>query len=162
MMFRPLHPLTRTLAAAAIVGAFALVGPANAASNTGDAAPAMGGPAAATAQADGIEKRIAHLHSAMHITAAQEPQWTTVAQAMRDNAKAMDAMIKARTANAKTMTAIDDLVSYEKMAAAHEDGLSKFIPVFQALYEGMSDDQKKTTDTIFRSHGSPEKRVSRN
>jgi len=72
---------------------------------------------------------------------------------MRDNAKNMDALIKERSTNAKTMTAIDDLRSYEKLAAAHEDGLKTFIPLFSTLYEAMSDDQKKSADAVFRSHG---------
>ncbi|HLN23428.1 MAG TPA: Spy/CpxP family protein refolding chaperone [Patescibacteria group bacterium] len=144
MMFRLTIPLTRALAAAALLGAVTLVGPADATT-----------PAASTsaAQTDHVEKRISDLHGKLHITAEQEPRWTAVAQAMRDNAKNMDALIKERTANAKTMTAVEDLQSYEKLAAAHEDGLKTFIPLFSTLYDSLSDDQKKIADTIFRSHG---------
>jgi hypothetical protein len=102
---------------------------------------------------DQVEARISSLHHKLQISAAQEPQWAIVAQAMRDNAKSMDALIKERAANGKTMTAVDDLRSYEKLAAAHEDGLNKFIPVFQALYDSLSVDQKKSADAAFRSHG---------
>jgi hypothetical protein len=71
---------------------------------------------------------------------------------MRDNAKTMDALHKARAGNANTITAIDDLKSYSEIAAVHADGIKKFIPVFAALYDTMPDDQKKNADAIFRSH----------
>ena len=94
------------------------------------------------------------MHYKFHITAAQEPQWTAVTQVMRDNAMSMDALIKDRVTNASSMSAMDDLVSYERLAAAHEEGIKKLIPVFQTLYDGMSDTQKKSADTAFRSHPS--------
>ena len=72
---------------------------------------------------------------------------------MRDNAKTMEALIKARSEKAGTMTAVDDLKSYGEIAEAHADGLKKFIPAFEPLYAGMSDAQKKSADTLFRHHG---------
>ncbi len=72
---------------------------------------------------------------------------------MRDNAKTMEALTKARTENAKAMTAIEDLKSYGAIAEAHADGIRKFTPVFEALYNSMSDEQKKNADTVFRGHG---------
>jgi hypothetical protein len=142
--------------AAAFLGAFALAGTCYAASSTDASAPAAT-PAAKSSSGkmsavDHVEKRISELHAKLHITAAQETQWATVAQAMRDNAQNMDALIKDRSAQATKMTAVEDLVSYEKLAAAHEDGLKKFIPVFQTLYDGMSDAQKKSADAAFRGH----------
>ncbi len=159
-MFRLTNPVTRTLAATAFLGAITFAGAAYAASGTDAAAPAATpvatGSPAKMAPMDQVEKRIGDLHRKLRITAAQETQWAAVAQAMRDNAQTMDALIKDRSANAKTMTAVEDLVSYEKLAAAHEDGLKKFVPVFQTLYDGMSDEQKKSADAAFRSHGSHE------
>ena len=87
------------------------------------------------------------------ITPEQEEAWNDVAQVMRDNAKTMEALIKARTENASTMTAVDDLKSYGEIAEAHADGIKNFISVFEPLYAGMSDAQKKTADTLFRHHG---------
>ena len=100
---------------------------------------------------DRVEARIKELHATLHITQAQEGLWTNVTQVMRDNAQTMDALIKARADNAKTMTAVDDLKSYSDIAEAHAAGLKKFIRVFEALYASMSDAQKKNADTIFRS-----------
>src|SRR5712691_6464449 len=92
---------------------------------------------------DRVEARIKELHAKLHITQAQEGLWTNVTQVMRDNAQTMDALAKARAANAKTMTAVDDLKSYGDIADAHAAGLKKFTPVFGALYASMSDAQKK-------------------
>ena len=101
---------------------------------------------------DRVEARIKELHAKLHITQAQEGLWTNVTQVMRDNAQTMDALIKARSDQAPTMSALDELKSYSDIAEAHAAGLKKFIPVFEALYTSMSDAQKKNADTLFRSH----------
>ena len=103
-------------------------------------------------RADRVEARIKVLHTKLNITPAQEELWNKVAQAMRDNAKTMEALIKARSEKAGTMTAVDDLKSYSEIAEAHADGLKKFVPAFEPLYAGMSDAQKKSADTLFRQH----------
>ena len=104
-------------------------------------------------RADRVEARIKELHTKLKITPAQEELWNNVAQVMRDNAKTMEALIKARSEKARTMTAVEDLKSYGEIAEAHADGLKKFIPAFEPLYAGMSDAQKKSADKLFRQHG---------
>jgi hypothetical protein len=153
-MFLPTISLTRTLAAATLLGTVALAGSGYAQMA---ATPVAAEDMAKTAKLGNLEKRISNLHDKLHITAAQETQWTAVAQTMRDNAESMDALIKDRSANAGAMTAMDSLRSYQKLAEAHEDGLKKFIPAFQSLYDQMSADQQKAADTAFRNHGSHEK-----
>jgi hypothetical protein len=81
---------------------------------------------------------------------------------MRDDAKTMDALNQARFEKAKTMTAVEDLKSYREVAQAHADGLRNFIPVFEELYTGMSDDQKKDADTLFRQGSHHRKAKGRN
>jgi hypothetical protein len=98
-----------------------------------------------------VEARIKELHDELKITQAQEDLWSNVSQVMRDNEKAMESLHKARSENAKTMTAVEDVKSYAGIAEAHADGLKKFVPVFEALYNSMSDEQKKNADTIFGS-----------
>jgi hypothetical protein len=118
------------------------------------ASPESGPAAAVTAsKADRVEARITELHTKLKITPAQEELWNNVTQVMRDDAKTMEALIKARSEKASTMTAVDDLKSYSDIAAAHADGLKKFIAAFEPLYAGMSDAQKKSADTLFRQHG---------
>jgi hypothetical protein len=115
------------------------------------ASPDPGMATAGTAP-DRVEARIKMLHTKLNITPAQEELWNKVAQAMRDNAKAMEPLIKARSEKAPTMTAIDDLKSYSEIADAHADGLKKFIQAFEPLYAAMSDAQKKSADKLFRQH----------
>ena len=118
------------------------------------ASPESGRATAGTvSKTDRVEARIKELLAKLKITPAQEELWNKVTEVMRDNAKTMEALIKARSENASTMTAIDDLKSYGEIADAHADGIKKFIPVFEPLYASMSDVQKKNADTFFRHHG---------
>jgi hypothetical protein len=144
-----IYPITLAVAAALLAFiVLASASPARAAS------PQPGMATAGTAsKADRVEARIKDLHTKLKITPAQEELWNNVAQTMRDNAKTMEALIKARSEKAGTMTAVDDLKSYSEIAEAHADGLKKFVPAFEPLYAGMSDAQKKSADTLFRQHG---------
>ena len=72
---------------------------------------------------------------------------------MRDNAKTMDALTRARVDQAPTMTAVEDLKSYTAITQAHAEGLTKFLPAFEALFASMSDAQKAEANTMFRGHG---------
>jgi periplasmic protein CpxP/Spy len=102
-----------------------------------------------SAKADRAEARIKELHTKLKITPAQEEPWNNVAQAMRDNPKTMEALIKARVEKEGTMTAVEDLQSYGEIAQAHADGIKAFIPIFEPLYASMSDAQKKDADRLF-------------
>ena len=109
---------------------------------------------------DRTEVRIKDLQARLKITPAQEELWKKVTEVMRDNAKTMEALHQARVEKAKAMTAVEDLKSYSEIAQSHADGLKNFIPAFEALYAGMSDDQKKDADTLFR-HGGQRKAKGR-
>jgi hypothetical protein len=100
-----------------------------------------------------VEVRIKELHAKLKITPAQKGLWDNVTRVMRDDAKKMEALIKARSEKATTTNAIDDLKSYSEIAEAHADGLKNFIPVFEPLYAGMSDAQKKDADKLFHHQG---------
>jgi len=147
------HPAPRALAVSALLTALALglVSPAFAQSNTVTPSQSAAPAAKTTHRArGGIDQRIADLHKRLQITSAQDAQWNQVADIMRQNAAAVEAAVKDRAANAKTMNAMDNLQSYEKIAQAHEQGLEKLIPAFQTLYDSMSDAQKKNADAVFR------------
>jgi hypothetical protein len=49
---------------------------------------------------------------------------------------------------------------YQSVIEAHEDGMKKFIPPFEALYNTMSDAQKKT-DALFRSREGLSRKTNR-
>lgn len=100
--------------------------------------------------ADPVEARIKDLHAKLKITPAQEDLWGNAAKVMRENAVAMDTLRRARADKAQTMTAVEDFKSYGEITEVHADGIKKFVPVFSALYDSMSDVQKKNADTIFR------------
>lgn len=108
-------------------------------------------PTKTSKRVSGVEARIKSLHSRLKITAAQEPQWQQVAQAMRDNAAQIEKLVSERNAKLKTMTAIDNLQTYSDISQAHADGLKKLVPVFDTLYGSMSDAQKKVADAVFRN-----------
>jgi periplasmic protein CpxP/Spy len=112
---------------------------------------AAAGSKATPGAADVVEARIKKLHSDLHITAAQESQWSAVAQMMRDNGKAMAEIRQHRADDAQALGAVDELKSYAAAIDAHADGVRKFIPVFQSLYDGMPAAQKKTADGVFRT-----------
>lgn len=99
------------------------------------------------------EDRITYLHKVLQITPSQEDQWNKVAAVIRENADQITILAKARSENYQSMTAVDDLKSYADFSSAHEDGTRKLIPVFTALYENMSEPQKKVADMVFRGHG---------
>jgi hypothetical protein len=99
---------------------------------------------------DPVEERIKYLHERLRITTAQEPLWSDVASAMRDNAKAVAPLIRQRVQAAERGSAIDNIDSYEKLGEAQLDGLKRFLAAFQALYDALSRDQKKIADSLFR------------
>ena len=139
-----------TIAVAVVLFAFMVLAspsPSRAASSEPEMATA-----GKASKPDRVEARIKELQTKLKITPAQEELWSNVAQVMRDNAKTMEALTKARTEGASTMTAIDDLKSYSEIADAHADGLKKFIQAFEPLYAAMSDAQKKSADKLFRQH----------
>ena len=119
------------------------------------AASAEPGMAAASkaSKTERVEVRIKELRSKLKITPAQEGLWDNVTKAMRDDAVRMEALIKARSENAMTRNAVDDLKSYSEITDAHANGLKNFISVFEPLYASMSDAQKKDADTLFRHQG---------
>ena len=129
----------RALAVAALIATFAFAsGPVIAAKDT---------------SAERVEARIKDMHAKLKITQAQEEQWAKVAKVMRDNEKVMEPLINSRMEKYKTMTAIDDLKSYGEITDAHADAIKRFTPIFATLYAGMSDAQKKDSDTMFRRVG---------
>ena len=96
------------------------------------------------------EAQIKELQGELKITDAQKVLWSNLTQVMRENAKEMDALTKDRAENTKNMNAVEHLKFHSQITEARLAQQKKFIPPFEALYAGMSDEQKKSTDTIFR------------
>jgi LTXXQ motif family protein len=108
-----------------------------------------------TSAVEHTEAQIKELQSALDITAAQEGLWTKLTQVMRENAKEMDALNKDKAENIKAMNAVEYMKFHSQITEAHLNQTKKLIPPFEALYTSLSDEQKKSTDTIFRTgkHG---------
>ena len=157
------RPVTCAMTAAALLGASIFASPTHAATVDHSmvlaqttapapaAAPAAQGRPTSAGPTAYVETRIKELHRKLHITSAQEEAWNNVAEVMRENAKSMEPLIHDRFETGAKMTAVDDLRSYSALADAHADGHKKFIPVFEQLYDSMSDAQKKNADALFRN-----------
>jgi len=160
-----LAPFTRSVAIAALMGTTILTIPMTAAraDSTTKAAIQMAqaaapkAPAAAAAtetKGETVEQRITTLHAALKITSEEDAKWNAVAQAMRENATAMDKLIaETRTTPPQNMTAVDDLKMYQKFSEAHVTGLKNLIASFTTLYDAMPDAQKKNADVVFQTSG---------
>lgn len=157
---------SRTLAVATILGSLVFAFPLLA--NAGDfgasasapivlaqasAEPATTQPASLNAGPDeAVEAHIKELHNRLQITEAQQAQWDNLVKVMRSNATSMVNLQKARGENVSSMNAVDAIKSYQMVIRAHEKGMDKFVPAFEALYDTMSDAQKKTADSMFRNN----------
>jgi hypothetical protein len=97
------------------------------------------------------EAQIKQLQGALNITEAQKELWNNLTQVMRENAKDMDALTKDRAENTMTMNAVEHMKFHSQITEAYLDQQKKFLPPFEAVYASMSDEQKKSTDTIFRT-----------
>jgi len=150
-------------AAPALLIAGALCGPAMAQTG-GTAEPAV--PHTATAQRHKnakasepgevtqkmVEQRIADLHSKLHITQAQSQSWDQFAQVMRQNATTQDEAYQQRAQRLKAMSAPENLQSYAQLEQTRAQDVQKLVPVFQNLYDSLSDQQKKEADQLFRTY----------
>ena len=148
-------PLTRSVAFAALLSAPLAAAPFFAAHAQAPATPpTTASPAATDERAETVEQRITKLHQELKIGADQEAKWNDVAQAMRDNAANMQKLVAEKKKQApQSMTAVDDLETYQKFAQAHVDGLKKLNSAFKSLYGAMSDQQKKNADQVFANFG---------
>lgn len=151
-MFHFVNHAGRGIAAATLLGALLTVTVSQASQAQTAAPAATSSPAVKHTDADRIEARITGLHAKLHITADQAALWGSVAQAMRDSANTIHVSLMDRSAHAKTMTAVDDLKSYQILANDHADGLKNLIPAFEALYAAMTPAQQKNADLVFSEH----------
>jgi len=147
-------PFARSVAIAALMSTTMLATPLTATRALAQAANTQNPAAAGATHGQGVtvEQRITDLHAALKITPDEETLWNAVAQAMRENAAAMDKLIAStRTTPPQNMSAMDDLNTYQNFTQAHLDGLKNLTVSFGKLYAAMPDAQKKVTDDVFQS-----------
>jgi periplasmic protein CpxP/Spy len=153
---------SRHLASAAIVALLAL--PAAALAQPAQSAAPSVPPAAASSSPmtshpvpgktieERVENHIKELRTQLRITPAEQPQWEQFAQVMRDNARDMDQAFMQRAQQYPTMTAVQNMQSYEQIAEAHAQHLQKLVPAFDNLYNVMPVQQQKLADQLFRAN----------
>jgi protein CpxP len=155
------HPLAwaaPVLAAAFLLPAGVGIQSAPRAATGAEAGAAAAGEAAAPERAvertmlQRVDRRIADLRSKLHITAAEEPQWRQFADVMRTNARAMAQKFAEREQKFRTMNAVENMQSYAGIAEQHAKNMERLVPVFQNLYNALSDQQKRTADRLWRSY----------
>jgi hypothetical protein len=149
-----LAPVVRTLAISSVIGAGLLAGSYGlaVAQNAAEKAPAAA--AATSSKSETVEQRITSLKASLKITPDQESKWNGVATVMRDNATAMDKLVQTKRAiPAGSMTAVDDLVTFQDFTQARMDGLKTLTVAFKSLYDSMPAEQKKNADQVFETYG---------
>jgi periplasmic protein CpxP/Spy len=147
-------PFVRSVAIAALLGATMLATPLTAAWAADAPVKTAATTEATQTKGETVEQRITDLHAALKITPDEEKSWNGVAQAMRENAAAMDKLVATnRTTPPQSMSAVDDLKTYQQFAQAHVDGLKNLISAFSTLYNAMPDAQKKVADEVFNTAG---------
>jgi len=143
------------LASAAMAALLALPGAALAQSSP---TPAASASPLATQRAPGnnaeerVETHIRQLHAQLRITPAEQPQWEQFAAVMRDNARDMDQAFVQRAQQFPTMSAVQNMQSYQQIAEAHAQHLQKLVPAFDTLYNAMPEQQRQLTDQVFRAN----------
>ena len=99
-----------------------------------------------------VERRIADLHTRLHITPAQSPQWRAFAHVMRENAKDMDRAYRRRAEELSGMNALQDLESYMRLEQARAHDVQRLVHPFRQLYAALSSEQKQEADRLFRAY----------
>jgi len=163
-------------AAAALVMAAAMFGPANAQDQSQQQDPwngwmmmgprgmmGYGGPgswmmgqggfsqAMCNVMANHIEGRLAYIKAELKIAETQESLWNTYAAAARDNANAMRAhctiMMSKHSGSAASLP--DRLEQHEQLMAAQLDAVRAMNKTLKPLYAALNDSQKQTADQLF-------------
>jgi periplasmic protein CpxP/Spy len=121
-------------------------------SSAASTSPIAGHPVAGKNAEERVEHRIRELHAQLHITPAEEAQWNQFAEVMRENARDMDQAYMQRAQQFETMSAVQNMQSYEQLAEAHAQHVQKLVPAFQNLYDSMTAQQKQVADQVFRQN----------
>jgi periplasmic protein CpxP/Spy len=119
--------------------------------------PMAGHPVAGKNAEERVERRIRELHAQLRITPAEQQQWDQFAGVMRENARDMDQLFIQRAQQLDSMSALQNMQSYEQIADAHAQHLQKLVSAFQTLYDAMPDQQKQLADQVF--HANAEQRA---
>jgi hypothetical protein len=107
----------------------------------------MGGPMG-TMGYEHVEGRIAFLKAELAVTEAQQPQWNAFADALRAQARTMQAAHGEMMQGGMQGTWPDRLAREEKALSAHLDSLKAIEAPARALYAVLSPEQQKKADEL--------------
>jgi hypothetical protein len=126
--------------------------PQGAAPPAAASSPMAGHPVAGKNAEERVEHRINELHAQLRITPAERTQWDQFAEVMRENARDMDQALIQRSQQFQSMSALQNMQSYEQIAEAHARHLQSLVPAFENLYNTMPEQQKRLADQVFRAN----------
>ena len=95
--------------------------------------------------------RIAFLKAELKITPQQEAQWSKVAEAMRLNAKAVDAARAQKVDGPQS--AVQALEGRSRFADTMAKNTERMLTAFRPLYQNLSPDQQKMADQLIGAAG---------
>ena len=100
-----------------------------------------------------IEGRIAFLRAELKITDAQAPLFDAVANAMRENDRAMRLAFESHRQRPTQASLLDRLDQRQKRAEEMASATGKLKAAWAPLYAALTDEQKKTADELVSHHG---------
>jgi protein CpxP len=123
--------------------------PVRAALTEGGGTAGAGSPPVMLAQAPAapgpnVESNIAQLHQRLAITPAQEPQFQTLANIMRENARMIGG---APPINVNAVEGLRLAIQYGQQEI---EGMRRMLPALQALYAVLTPAQRQAADQAFR------------
>ena len=95
-----------------------------------------------------VQQQLRDLYTRLHITAAEQPQWEGFARTLQANADHMHELWASRPTG--TVSALEDMHNYTRMAQAHAEDMQRLVAAFEPLYTSLSPEQKATADQVFQ------------
>jgi periplasmic protein CpxP/Spy len=108
------------------------------------AAPSHGGP-------ESVDAYIDQMHAMLQITPAEQADWDTFAQVMRQGSAGMHQAFEQRGGALATMSAVQNMQSYADLAMQHAKDMQALAAAFQTLYAAMPPAQQQNADAVFRN-----------
>ncbi|MGE3279660.1 MAG: Spy/CpxP family protein refolding chaperone [Alphaproteobacteria bacterium] len=114
--------------------------------------PAAQKPGAATRQtapaSDPVDAKLAEIKQRLNITAAQQPQFESFANVVKQNAQAMEVLMQKAQKDAR-QNAVESLRMAASFAQTEADNLKRLVPALETLYASLLEQQKQTADRLF-------------
>ena len=116
--------------------------------STQQAQPPLAAPAFAQASPAEVDTELRKLHDQLRITPAQETQWNSLSQELKDASRKMQQTEAARSQTAASMRGMDEMKSREQIMQARMDAMHKIRPKAEQMYSSMSPEQQHMWDNV--------------